>query len=532
MNKKNTTDMAVENFVPFAKKESELTVEEKQTLGSIQKMVNETVGMMLKGMVSSEDYEKKMNGIEETLKSLNDDGKFGQALKDLNEYKETIKEMAKEIEKYKQHGFRTGGESPLAKKIDEFMDSEKFKDFLEGKTKSTGRFEINLKDTDNPISLTDDYTGDKLITRQSNRVVTKINEGAHLRDIMTVDQGDPAFPTITFTQITDLDRNAAAVSENGRLPESSFKLKEVTTGVCRIGTFVPLSKRLLKSRTYVRSWLLNRIGSWVRMAEDFQIMFGDGQGDNLKGIANQDGIEGAESIIGGNIASGEAGSIKSISTYNSGKQSIIEFKDPHPEIMEGQKITFAASTAVAALNETFEVHKVNDRKIMIDFAYQEVSDINTLVTFTVKNSLFNSVASPTIGDAVNAIFAIMTYADYAPTFIAMNPSTVFEAETAKDTTGRSLNLVTMVNGVKYISGRPIIETTKIAPGKYFAGDMTNGASLVDWTSLTIEFAEDVETKLRNSVVLIAQEEVQMPVYNPYAFTYGNIADVITAITKS
>ena len=62
--------------------------------------------------------------------------------------------------------------------------------------------------------------------------------------------------------------------------------------------------------------------------------------------------------------------------------------------------------------------------------------------------------------------------------------------------------------------------------------MTNGASLVDWSNLSVEFAEDVETKLRNSVVLIAQEEVQMPVYNPAAFTYGNISDVITAIAMS
>ncbi len=89
-----------------------------------------------------------------------------------------------------------------------------------------------------------------------------------------------------------------------------------------------------------------------------------------------------------------------------------------------------------------------------------------------------------------------------------------------------------MNGVKYIAGRPIIETTKINPGYYFAGDMTNGASLVDWSALSIEFAEDVETKLRNSVVLIAQEEVQMPVYNPYAFTYGAMSDLLTAIKKA
>lgn len=518
------------DFIQFAKKESELSLEEKQTLGTIQKNVNEAVSELLKGFTTQKDFEEKMKSYEETLKSLNEDGKFGQALKELDSLKETLKELGKELESMKAKGYNMNKENQLAKKIDEFMGSEKFKDFLEGKTKSTGKFEISLKDTMNPVSLSEDYSGDKLITNQSNVVVSKINEGPHLRDIMIVDQGDPAYPTITFTQIKDLDRNAAAVSENGRLPESSFKLKEETAGVSRIGTYVPLSKRLLRSRTYVRSWLLNRIASWVRQAEDFQIMFGDGQGDNLKGITNNEGVLAAEDLIGADIVTGSTGSVKSVSTYNGGKQSIVEFSEPHAEIMEGQSITFDGTT-VSDLKKTFIVHKINDRKIMIDFTYQEVSDANSALTFKVKNAMFNSVETPHVGDAINAIFAIMTYAEYTPTFIALNPSTVFEAETAKDSMGRSLNLVTMVNGVKYISGRPIIETTKIAPGKYFAGDMTNGASLVDWSSLSIEFAEDVETKLKNSVVLIAQEEVQMPVYNPAAFTLGEISKVITAITK-
>lgn len=519
------------NFIEFAKKESELTLEEKQTLGTIQKKVNDTVEELLKGLISESSFNEKMKDVDNQLKALNEDGKVGIAIKELEDFKNEIKELSKQLEVLKSKGFNvTNGSNNLGKKIDEFLDSEKFKDFLDGKTKSSGRFDIDLKDVTDPVNMTNDYSGDKLITRQSGVVVTKINEGAHIRDIMTVDQGDPAYPTITFTQIYDLDRNAAAVSENGRLPESSFKIKEETVGVCRIGTYVPLSKRLLRSRIYVRSWLLNRLASWVRMAEDFQIMFGDGQGDNLKGIANYDDILPAENIISGDVVTGIAGAVKSVSTYNGGKQSIVEFVNAQPEIIDGQKITFAGSS-VEEFNKTFVVRKMNDRKIVIDYQYATVADAAS-VTFKVKNNLFNSVNTPNIGDAVNAIFAIMTYAEYTPSFIALNPSTVFEAETAKDTSGRSLGLVTNVNGVKYISGRPIIETTKINPGKYFAGDMANGASLVDWSNLSVEFAEDVETKLRNSVVLIAQEEVQMPVYNPAAFTYGNISDVITAIAIS
>jgi hypothetical protein len=70
----------------------------------------------------------------------------------------------------------------------------------------------------------------------------------------------------------------------------------------------------------------------------------------------------------------------------------------------------------------------------------------------------------------------------------------------------------------------------IMPGWYFAGDMLQGASLVDYTTLTFEFVEDRESKLQNFITLIAQEEVMLPVYNPFAFAYGRIQDVIDAIS--
>ena len=58
------------------------------------------------------------------------------------------------------------------------------------------------------------------------------------------------------------------------------------------------------------------------------------------------------------------------------------------------------------------------------------------------------------------------------------------------------------------------------------------ASLVDYTSLTLEWAEDVESKLQNEVVLIAQEEVIFPVYMPWAFSYGSLSALKEVITKA
>lgn len=69
-------------------------------------------------------------------------------------------------------------------------------------------------------------------------------------------------------------------------------------------------------------------------------------------------------------------------------------------------------------------------------------------------------------------------------------------------------------------------------GKYFAGDMVNGCSLIDYTALSIEFADDVNTKLKNMTTVMIQEEVMMPVYMPWAFAYGDLDDVLNAIKKA
>lgn len=513
------------SFSDFAKKESELSDEEKQTLGTIEKMVNKCLEDYGSSVIDRKEYEETMSGISEKLKFLGS----GNNNKEVTEIRDIIKSMGKEIEQMKGRGITLGGDSPLEKSINEFLDSDKFKQYVDGKTKSSGNFHLDLKDV---VSMTDSYTGNILISQQQNRVVTQVSEKKiNFRNLMSVDQGDPAFPMLTWQLIYDLDRNATFVSENGRLSQSSFKLKEESSEVKRVGTFLYLSKRLLKSRVYVRSWLINRLSSWVRMAEDFQIMFGDGTGDNLKGITKYDGVKCVSDIITDAVVSGEAGSIKGARSYNGGKATIVEFTNPQDKIVDGQKIKIEGVTTFTDLNGTFDIHKMNDREIMVEVAFT-ASGVFTAATFEVKNNFFNTVASPNLGDAVKAIFGVMTYAEYTPNMIAMNPSTLFEIETLKDTSGRDLNLVTLVNGVKYVAGRPVVETTCIMPGYYFVGDMVNGASLVDYTSINIEFADDIESRLKNQTAVIVDEEVIMPVYNPWAFAYGKLSDVLTAIKKS
>ena len=371
-----------------------------------------------------------------------------------------------------------------------------------------------------------------MITRQDNRYFSKYNPAKlHMRDVVNVLQGDPEHPTHTFGQVDSVDRNFRYVSENGELPESAFSLKEVTANTARIGTHLKVSKRMLKSRIFVRSWLIATLPDRMYLAEDWGMLFGDGAGDNLKGIANQTGCTPVETIIGTAVATISAGGVESFTTYNSGADTIVEFAAPHPEILEGMKITFA-NTGVSAANATFDVIKMNDRQILVKgMAYNSnLSKANT--TATVRSGAYQSIAYPNSADVINTIFAVMNYAQYTPNAIVLNPITVNTIMAEKDTMGRNLGLVVGQNGVKYIAGVPVIELNSIPVGKYLVGDFINGCNLIDYTSLSIEFAEDVDTKLKNYVAVIVQEEVIFPVYMPWAFAYGSLADVKTAITAA
>jgi hypothetical protein len=502
----------------------DLNQESKDVLATIQKGINESLAALdLKAEATPEMIEKAIDTIVsnamDELKSKDMNGNFAKAMKELSAYGETIKNLAKKLDELeKGEGLEFGKKSGIDKIVGDVLESEKFKKFADGHAPRSGKIRLETKAVN---SMTNSYDGDKLITTRSSYVrehpqPRKIN----FRDIMLVEQGDET-PSITFSQITGLDRNAAVESENGALKESAFKAKEITEQVKRVGTILFVSKRMLKSLKWLRSWLTNRIPSWVRLAEDFQILKGDGQGDNFLGLMHQ--CHDFKTVLG-DLIKGAAGSIKSVSSYIGGEKTVVEFTEPQATLNNGMKITFAGFTGATGYNASFTVNKINDRQILIDIGY-DAAAVVTAATWSAGSEFAHTVEAPEIPGVVSAAQAYLTYGEYTPSAIAMNPIDVFAAENLKDTTGKNLEAIKVINGVKYIKNLPIVETTAIVPDEFLIGDFTNGASLVDFTALELEFAEDVQTKRTNQVAIIVQEETIMPVYNPYAFLKGKFSEL-------
>ena len=508
----------------------ELEAQQKAFMAQLETKMNAIVNEAVKGFITPDKVKEQ---VEDLLKGYEE--KFGKKNDDVAALADQVKTLGDNIAKMKSIGFTNDQINDFANKVDEMMESEQYKDFIANRCKSTGRFtNLTMKD----VSMTNDYQGNILIAQQSDRIVSQVGHNKqHLKDVITTLDIEPEHLSIAYTQIYHVDRNARYVAENGMLPESSFKVKEVTAGVNRVGHYIRISKRMMKSRAYVRSFILNLMPEAVYNAMDAQILFGDGTGDNPTGITRYEGVLPVENIIGTAIYTGAAGSVAGIESRANGTGIVIVLNGPVDIMRDGMQITFTASdnsiTNKTALNgKTFEVIKETDTRLIIDgIAYAEEAHPE-LISFTLNHSAFKSVEDPNGQDALEAAVAVMTYGEFTPTAILMNPITLFQMQTEKDTTGRRLDFVRDAFGNLTVGGVPVISTNAIPTGKYFLGDFRNGVNLVTYTALNIEFAEGVTEKLKNQTVCIAQMELMMPVYCPWAFAYGSVAALKTAITKA
>lgn len=258
--------------------------EQKSFMDNILGAMCDVVNKANDGLITKEDMQAQFEAINEKLKNY-DSEKFDQVVKDNEELREMLKKSMDVIAKAQKSDFGHNVISKFDERLNEMFDSEKFQDFVEGRTRKSGSFDgFSMKDIVSVFANENDpanYTGNILISQQDQRYFSPYNNAKlHLRDVLPVLQGDPQYPTYTFGQVDSVDRNVRYVTENGELPESSISLKEVTANVVRLGTHIKVSKRMLKSRIFLRSFLLATLPDRIFLAEDWNILFGDGNGES------------------------------------------------------------------------------------------------------------------------------------------------------------------------------------------------------------------------------------------------------------
>jgi HK97 family phage major capsid protein len=104
-------------------------------------------------------------------------------------------------------------------------------------------------------------------------------------------QGSTSQAAIPYMEETTTTNAAAETAEGDAKPESTLAFTEKSSTVRKIATFLPVTDELFADAPAMRSYVEQRLRSFVVMREDGQLLNGDGNAPNLRGILNTVGIQ-------------------------------------------------------------------------------------------------------------------------------------------------------------------------------------------------------------------------------------------------
>lgn len=97
-------------------------------------------------------------------------------------------------------------------------------------------------------------------------------------------------PLIRYLTESAVTNAAAAVAEGGLKPESAIAFSKVDGTLHKLATFLPVTDEMLEDWAQARSYIDARLVLFIKLAEESQLLSGDGTGANLVGLLNRAGL--------------------------------------------------------------------------------------------------------------------------------------------------------------------------------------------------------------------------------------------------
>jgi len=539
-----------------------MTEEQKTFMEAVKAEVNKTIDG-IKEMLPKEGNIPTSKEIQEigtktadSLKAIEE--KFNSSIEELKENKEvkasltelseTIKNIGLEVTALKDNVPKKTGMvddysgDGVKNLIKAFINSNEYKEFAENGYKGqTSKYSLTTKgklvdieatekdQIGKTVSVSADHTGNIFITDPRLNIRDFPLRQTHVRDLMPIDQTDSV--QITAPEVYDytdaLNGGMQMLSENGEAQDIGFKTKENTWTINRIAAALPLSKRYLKTNglSWVASYLGQRLPNFVRNKEDFQLLFGDGSGDNVDGLTKD-----AQSF---NLDRDTyiATDFLSVASWNGGTQTLVTFNTPHL-MRNGDNITIANATN-AGYNGTHVSCIVRDElNIIINEAYV-AETLGQVAAWTGSSASpwKNSIEDANIYDVVVVAANELRTGEYMATGVVLSPVDFDGMGLIKATDSQYVGVARDAFGNVSINGLAITQTTAMPAGQFLVGDFQMAVALSEYTPLSIRAVEDTTDAKKNQVTWIIEEEFIMPKYNPFWFIYGHVEAAKTLLEK-
>lgn len=507
----------------------------KEEIETVKSDFNETIKDMpvkalTKYVETIEDLKKEVKTVTDLAKEIKDIAKIqGTEITKMKDGKYQIPDVRRKLSRRNQ----IEGLIKLA------FNSEAFSEFEgRGFKGASNKMCLDQKEEKGEVSLIDvatkatvdmsSHTGVVMISEISDIVRDDTpTRRSHVRDLLNVSMTEQA--QIVAGQVygwTDaLTLGALMLAENTEAPESVFLSKENTWTLKRIANSMRISKREIKVNglQWVIDKVLSKLPDATLYVEDVQLLFGDGAGNNVQGLAND-----AQAF---NLTPNTyvATDFASVATYNGGTQALITFAAVH-NLRNGDNLTIADATE-ATYNATHKsIEVINTTQVIIDLTFVVEADTSAW-TGSSQSPFYLGVDLAQEYDVLAVADANLEAGEFTNTGYVIHPSQGTQMGLLKDTQGNYLNISKDANGrVVGVNGKPVAFTTAMPYGKWLNGDFSrNGVELKEFTPLNIQFVEDVETVKKNEIVVVIEEEIIFPIYNPFWFIFGKFSTAKTQL---
>jgi HK97 family phage major capsid protein len=129
---------------------------------------------------------------------------------------------------------------------------------------------------------------------QNVRLPTIITPGEQGNTVAALlPSGNTSQQAIPYMEETTTTNSAAETDEAGTKPESALAFEEKTSPVRKIATVLPVTDELFADAPAMRSYIENRLRTFVQQREDGQLLVGSGSGTpaQIRGLLNTVGIQ-------------------------------------------------------------------------------------------------------------------------------------------------------------------------------------------------------------------------------------------------
>ncbi|MCT6871852.1 MAG: phage major capsid protein [Bartonella sp.] len=241
------------------------------------------------GRELKEQFDKKLNEVKETAERA-----LSRHKEELTQsQKEKADEQLIELNKLKAQITELEQKSAQIRPIDlqkktlgqEFVDCE---EFITGHKIMGSKSTINMYIKADITTANTGNAGDAGAAIAPNRLpgIQELpKQRLTIRNLIA--PGHTELPTVSYTVETGFTNNAGVVAEGKLKPQSDITLANKTVNTQVIAHWTRATKQILSDAPQVQSLINSRLIYGLQLKEEYQLLHGDGTGDNLHGIIPQ-----------------------------------------------------------------------------------------------------------------------------------------------------------------------------------------------------------------------------------------------------